>query len=230
MADLSGAVIVTTPQEVSLGIAKKGLNMFKQVQVPIIGIIENMSGFTCPHCGNTTEIFKRGGGEDMARVLDLPFLGAIPLDPAIMHSAENGVPIISQAVSTPASHAFLQLAENFCHALTHGALGGSVYPVQEELDPETGKFHIQWSDQAQTSHDPYSLRTKCKCALCIDEDTGRQILDPKRVPLDIQINSFNRVGRYAYSFNFSDGHSTGIFTFDRFRDELNERELDSFSV
>ena len=77
---LSGVVIVTTPQAVSLKIARRGLRMFEKVQVPILGIIENMRTFTCPHCGESTDIFRHGGGERMSQELGVPFLGALPLD------------------------------------------------------------------------------------------------------------------------------------------------------
>ncbi len=91
---LSGAVIVTTPQDVALIDARKGLAMFRKVNVPVIGIVENMAGFVCSHCGETTDIFKRGGGARTAEVLDCPFLGSIPLDPAIVAGGDSGEPIV----------------------------------------------------------------------------------------------------------------------------------------
>src|ERR1044071_5383325 len=91
---LAGAVIVTTPQDVALIDARKGLAMFKKVNVPVIGIIENMSGFVCPHCGETTDIFKRGGGERTADLLGTEFLGAVPLDPKVVEGGDQGGPIV----------------------------------------------------------------------------------------------------------------------------------------
>lgn len=78
---LSGVVIVTTPQDVSLKIARRGLRMFETVHVPILGIIENMSTFTCPHCGQGTDVFRSGGGERMSRQIGVPFLGSLPSTP-----------------------------------------------------------------------------------------------------------------------------------------------------
>src|SRR5262245_16236155 len=95
---LAGAVIVTTPQDVALIDARKGLAMFKKVNVPVIGIIENMSTFVCPHCGETTDIFKKDGGRKTAELLDTNFLGSIPLDPKIVLGGDAGVPI---AVAEP---------------------------------------------------------------------------------------------------------------------------------
>ncbi|MEM8996233.1 MAG: Mrp/NBP35 family ATP-binding protein [Acidobacteriota bacterium] len=91
---LSGAVVVTTPQDVALIDARKGLAMFQKVDVPVIGIIENMSGFCCPECGAEIDIFKKGGGQRTADVLGTPFLGSIPLDPAIVEGGDAGVPIV----------------------------------------------------------------------------------------------------------------------------------------
>ncbi len=90
---LSGVVIVTTPQDVSLKIARRGLRMFETVNVPILGIVENMSTFTCPHCSTDTDVFGRGGGEHMSAELDVAFLGAIPLDADIVTGGDGGHPL-----------------------------------------------------------------------------------------------------------------------------------------
>lgn len=95
---LSGAVIVTTPQDVALIDARKGLAMFRKVNVPVVGIVENMSTFVCPHCGGETDIFKRGGGERTAELLQTRFLGAIPLDREVVLGGDAGKPI---AVANP---------------------------------------------------------------------------------------------------------------------------------
>ena len=91
---LNGAVIVTTPQEVALLDARKSVNFIKALKVPVVGIIENMSGLICPHCGTTINLFKTGGGEKAAGDLGVPFLGRIPIDPAIVDSTDEGKPFI----------------------------------------------------------------------------------------------------------------------------------------
>ncbi len=91
---LAGAVIVSTPQDLALIDARKGLKMFASVDVPILGIIENMSNFTCPHCGEISDIFGHGGAEQEARKLDVTFLGAIPLHMDIRHYSDEGTPIV----------------------------------------------------------------------------------------------------------------------------------------
>ncbi|MFL6235095.1 MAG: P-loop NTPase [Thermoanaerobaculia bacterium] len=108
---LAGAVIVTTPQDVALIDARKGLAMFRKVNVPVIGIVENMSTFLCPHCGQTTDIFKHGGGQRTAELLGTPFLGSIPLDPQIVLGGDAGVPIVVENPRGPHGIAFRQVAE-----------------------------------------------------------------------------------------------------------------------
>jgi ATP-binding protein involved in chromosome partitioning len=99
---LTGAIIVTTPQDVALGDAVKGLATFQTLQVPILGIIENMSTFVCPHCGQATDIFGSGGGARMAARLGVPFLGSVPIDPRIRDGSDNGKPIVVDAPDSPA--------------------------------------------------------------------------------------------------------------------------------
>jgi ATP-binding protein involved in chromosome partitioning len=108
---LAGAVIVTTPQDVALIDARKGLAMFRKVNVPVIGIIENMSTFVCPHCGQETDIFKREGGRKTADLLGTAFLGSIPLDPKIVIGGDAGVPIVVAEPDGPHADAFRHVAE-----------------------------------------------------------------------------------------------------------------------
>jgi ATP-binding protein involved in chromosome partitioning len=97
---LAGAVIVSTPQDLALIDARKGLNMFRRVNVPVLGIVENMSYFLCPHCGGRSDIFSHGGGQREAARLDVPFLGGVPLDIKVRETSDGGHPIV---VSAPQS-------------------------------------------------------------------------------------------------------------------------------
>ncbi|PKP67680.1 MAG: sodium:proton antiporter, partial [Alphaproteobacteria bacterium HGW-Alphaproteobacteria-8] len=100
---LSGAVVVSTPQDVSLKIARRGLRMMEQVNVPVLGVIENMSGFTCPSCGTVTHIFHQGGGEAMAQELGVAFLGKVPLEPMVVDCGDEGRPLVQAAPDSPAA-------------------------------------------------------------------------------------------------------------------------------
>jgi ATP-binding protein involved in chromosome partitioning len=108
---LSGAVIVTTPQDVSLIDARKGLAMFQKVNVPVLGIVENMSYFLCPKCGHREEIFKHGGGKRTAEQLNVPFLGEIPLDPKVVTGGDSGRPIVAGEPKSGVTEAYMRLAE-----------------------------------------------------------------------------------------------------------------------
>jgi ATP-binding protein involved in chromosome partitioning len=92
--NLSGAIIVSTPQDIALIDARKGLNMFKKMGVPVLGIIENMSFFCCPACGTNTPIFSTNGAAQEAEKLEVPFLGKIPIELAIRESADEGLPVM----------------------------------------------------------------------------------------------------------------------------------------
>jgi ATP-binding protein involved in chromosome partitioning len=108
---LTGAVIISTPQDIALLDARKGLNMFRKVEVPVLGIVENMSYFLCPHCGERSEIFGHGGAREEAERLGVPFLGEIPLHIAIRTTSDSGNPITISAPDSPQAGAFHALAE-----------------------------------------------------------------------------------------------------------------------
>ena len=231
---LTGAVVVSTPQDVSLKIARRGLRMMEQVKVPILGVIENMSGFTCPSCGTVTHIFHQGGGEAIAQDIGVPFLGKVPLDPAVVDCGDSGTPLIKAASGSPAAGAYRKIAAAllgqdsattgiatpFRWTLSDGSgKPASVAPRPDgpaeklaALDEEAGSLHLLWADgQAQTLG-ARDLRIACPCAKCRDEMTGERLLDPDTVPLDIQITRIWSVGNYALGMAFSDGHDTGIYT------------------
>lgn len=108
---LSGVVVVTTPQAVSLLDGAKGIGMFQKLQVPMIGLVENMSGFECPHCQTVTNIFSKGGGEAEAKRLGIPFLGAIPIDPQIVAGGDTGRPVVLSHPNSVAGKLLFQIAE-----------------------------------------------------------------------------------------------------------------------
>lgn len=136
---LSGAIIVTTPQDVALADAVKGLQMFREVQVPIVGIIENMSYFLCPHCGEKTTIFGQGGGEWAATRHGVPLLGQIPLDPAIREGGDAGTPIVAADARSPQAEAFRAVAQTTAGRLSVEAVltggkraGGPLITIQRK--------------------------------------------------------------------------------------------------
>lgn len=107
---ITGAVIVTTPQEVSIIDVIKGISMFKKVEVPLLGIVENMSYYVCPKCGNQDDIFSHGGGQRLATEIGCPFLGELPLDARIRFGGDSGVPIVASSPSSDYAERFRTIA------------------------------------------------------------------------------------------------------------------------
>ncbi|MBS1849049.1 MAG: P-loop NTPase [Actinobacteria bacterium] len=236
---LTGAVIVTTPQDVSLKIARRGLRMFEKVSVPILGIVENMGTFTCPHCGTSTDIFSHGGGSRMSRELGVPFLGSLPLDPAVVDSGDSGMPIVAAAPESVSGLAYRAIAEALEAQIDgRGAVGlrpfqwqwdsGEGAPDWVEVDPGVGgareapagmrardarTLTIGWSDGRVDDIDVRDLRLACPCAYCVEEMSGAALLDPASVPADVAPRRITSVGTYAVIIDWSDGHGTGIYTF-----------------
>ncbi len=101
-----GAIVVTTPQEVSVQDVRRSIVFCRQMNLPVVGVIENMSGFVCPHCGKSTDIFKTGGGENMAREMGVPFLGAVPLDARVTRSGDSGEPLVAAGHHNETEKAF----------------------------------------------------------------------------------------------------------------------------
>lgn len=131
MVPLAGAITVTTPQEVALYDVRKGMAMFQKVNVPLLGIIENMSHFVCGHCGERTDIFSSGGGERAAEKLGIPFLGRIPIDPAIRDGGDSGHPIVMADSASPQAAAFREIARKIKRAV--GGADQGAAPIDSML-------------------------------------------------------------------------------------------------
>jgi ATP-binding protein involved in chromosome partitioning len=123
---LTGCVLVTTPQEISLIDVRKGAGMFEKVSVPILGVVENMSGFACPHCDEVSDIFARGGGAQVARELDVPFLGEIPIDPAVREGGDSGVPSVVTHPESASTKAFREVSRFLAGRVSQLNVKGSV--------------------------------------------------------------------------------------------------------
>jgi len=106
-------IIVTTPQEVAVGDALRGVKMFEKVGVPVVGIVENMSYFTCPSCGERSDIFLSGGGRRLSDEVGVPLLGQIPLQAGMANQADSGNPVVLAAPDSPAAEAFAHIAKQF---------------------------------------------------------------------------------------------------------------------
>ncbi len=125
---LSGAVIVSTPQDLALIDARRGIAMFKQVHIPLLGIVENMSYFICPHCGGRTDVFSHAGARREAETLGVPFLGEVPLDIAIRANSDDGRPVVVSLAGGAHANAFLEIARKVAATLAAGAPGAKPAP------------------------------------------------------------------------------------------------------
>ena len=244
---LSGVVVVTTPQAVSLKIARRGLRMFEKVQVKILGIVENMRTFTCPHCGENTDIFSHGGGEEMSLELGAPFLGALPLDIDVVNCGDEGIPIVSKQPTSVSSKVYASIATALMKQLgehvialkpfvwqwasNEGAPAWMESAVRADgskttplglLRRDLRTLSILWEDGHHDDFDVRDLRLACHCALCIEEMSGRKLLDPKSIRSDVNPQRIVNKGTYAIQFDWSDGHNSGIYTFKDLR-ALGER-------
>lgn len=221
---LAGVVIVTTPQKLAAEIAKKGLMMFETVNAPILGVVENMSGFTCAHCSEVTAPFKQGGGSMLAAEMRVPFLGELPLDPSIMMSADEGVNLQEESSNSPVALRFIELAKDIVSNLDRAQVRArKIEPEKIEHDDTT--VRILWKDRTKSEIDAYTLRTQCPCALCVDENTGKRTLRREDVPLTIKANKLTPVGRYGIMIEFSDGHGKGIFRFESLKEIKAEKSI-----
>ncbi len=120
---LAGAVIVSTPQDLALIDARRGVAMFRRVDVPILGVVENMSTFICPHCGNASDIFGHGGARHEAERLGVPFLGEVPLHMTIREKSDAGLPVVVSEPDGPHARAYLDIARKIAAGLADGAAG-----------------------------------------------------------------------------------------------------------
>jgi len=337
-APLSGSVIVTTPQEVSLLDVRRGMRMFEKVSVPVLGIVENMSFFICDECDKKHYIFQQGGGSRTARTLGIPFLGELPLDSKVSLSGDSGIPLVKMEPSSPVSRAYQNIAaeitaklsltqsqgdllleynlhygdlkttsefielnkevfqdlnqkknqtpaletdsdwgsksgvenhsktnsetaaetnskikvnpsslaqQNSSHTNTPRLqdrdklhenkgkedLSNPAFPISETLKktfasypkpvgPEfftrdnSDQLLIGWSNQAYVVYNLEELRFNCPCAACVDEWTGQKTLKRENVQKGVQPKRIYSVGRYAMGIEWTDGHKSGIYTYD----------------
>ena len=244
---LSGVVIVTTPQAVSLKIARRGLRMFEKVQVPILGIVENMRSFACPHCGETTDIFRHGGGEQMSQELGVPFLGALPIDAEVVTCGDEGRPIVVDQPQSVSARVYGAIADALVAQLQTSVTAlepfvwkwdgneGAPAWMEDAVQPSGARnipvglrrrdartLSLLWQDGRLDDLDVRDLRLACRCALCVEEMSGRKLLDPQTVRADVSPRQITSIGHYAIQFDWSDGHNSGIYAFNDLRD-LGER-------
>jgi ATP-binding protein involved in chromosome partitioning len=218
---LAGAVIVSTPQDLALIDARKGLAMFQRVDVPVLGLIENMSYFICSKCGERHEIFGHGGAREEARQLKLPFLGAVPLDMDIRVRSDSGQPITATVPDGVHTRTFKEIA-----AITWAAIDarGAIRTKPPALDIiENGRaLRVTFPDAAPFTLPAEMLRVMSPSAEVQGHSPEQRVtVGGKR---NVVIKNLDPVGHYATRLVFDDGHSTGLYTWSYLRQLHDERD------
>ncbi len=215
---LTGAVIVSTPQDVAWNVAQKAIVMFGKLNTPVIGIIENMSHYVCRHCGEKEEIFGRGGAKRAAKILGISFLGEIPLLTQVRTASDKGEPVVLYDPESPASLGFKKIAGSLTEQIDILKAQGQTKIIPKKIgSPNEAVIRIEWNDGTENVYDPRNLRFMCPCASCVNENSGERMLDLKKISPDIRAIAIHPVGRYALQIVWSDGHSTGLYGFDALR-------------
>jgi ATP-binding protein involved in chromosome partitioning len=142
LVPVQGAVLVTTPQEVAMGDVRKAFNMFEQVHIPVLGIVENMSYFECPNCSTRHAIFGEGGGQELANRFHNRLLGRVPLSISIREGGDSGVPVVVGAPDSPQGLAFIQIAENVASQVALAFLQGGGLPIIDMSDSRGDRFVV----------------------------------------------------------------------------------------
>ena len=205
---LSGAVIVSTPQDLALIDARKGLNMFRKVDIPVLGIIENMSTFICPKCGERTDIFGHGGAKLEAEKLDIAFLGAIPLHIDIRSNSDNGRPITATQPDSVHAQIYRDIAAKVW-AEVLAISGKGVKPPKLSVNTAGDVLTAAFEDGETYQLSAEMLRVMSPSAEVQGHSAEQRVtLGKKR---NVKIKELLPIGNYAVKIAFDDGHNTGLY-------------------
>jgi ATP-binding protein involved in chromosome partitioning len=205
---LSGAIIVSTPQDLALIDARKGLSMFRKVDVPVLGIVENMSTFICPRCGERSDIFGHGGAEREAEKLGIPFLGGIPLHISIRTTSDAGLPIVATAPDSPEAAIYQEIAAKAWSELQESRLA-RVDPPRLEVTAGGRELTVTFKEAKPFTLSAEMLRVMSPSAEVQGHSPEQRVtVGNKRT---VKIKELKPVGNYAVRIVFDDGHDTGLY-------------------
>ncbi len=206
---LSGAVIVSTPQDLALIDARKGIGMFQRVEVPILGIVENMSYFMCPSCGTRSDIFGHGGARDEAKALGVPFLGEVPLHMDIRETSDSGRPVTISAPEGVHANIFREIAARVWTEVER-AKGTLTPPPLLNVADEGRTLKADFPDGRTFEFSAEMLRVMSPSAEVQGHSPSQRQTVPRKKT--VKISNLKPVGNYATRIAFDDGHNTGLFT------------------
>jgi len=206
---LSGAIIVSTPQDLALIDARKGLNMFRRVDVPVLGIIENMSYFVCPRCGERSHIFGHGGAEAEAQKLAIPFLGGVPLHMDIRATSDEGRPIVASSPDSVHAQIFRAIAAKAWGEL-ESAAAARLSPPKLAVAPDRSEVEVSFAGAKPFKLSAEMLRVMSPSAEVQGHSPQQRVTVAKK--RNVKIKDLTPVGNYAVRIAFDDGHDTGLYS------------------
>jgi ATP-binding protein involved in chromosome partitioning len=206
---LSGAIIVSTPQDLALIDARKGLAMFQKVDVPVLGIIENMSYFLCPKCNERSDIFGHGGAHEEADRLGIPFLGEIPLHMDIRANSDSGQPIVVSQPDSLHAQIFRDIAERAWSEI-NAARGARPKPPALDVLPDSAGLRVTFEKHAPIELSAEMLRVMSPSAEVQGHSPEQRVTVGRK--RNVKIRELRPVGNYAVKIVFDDGHDTGLYT------------------
>ena len=203
---MTAAVVVSTPQHVSFVDVIKGIEMFDTLNIPTIAAVENMSAFICDSCDKEHHIFGTGVKQRLEKEFGFPYVASLPLHADIAQLSDLGKPVTLTHPSHPIAKAFKQLAGAVARE-TSKLKHGQIKPPLVGYNEQSGIL-LDYPDGTQVNITPKELRAKCSCAHCVEEFTGKQLLNTSKISDNLHPLSINPVGNYALGINWSDGHSS----------------------
>ncbi len=209
---LTAAIIVTTPQDLSFVDVVKGIQMFDKLKVPTVAVIENMSYFICSQCNVKHYPFGQGALAKLIEQYGFKNAFKIPIQTDISKLSDAGTPIVLEKPESTIARSIHTISGAVVREISKIKHGGLKRP-QINFSGDQG-FVITLPEGKKETLSPIILRQNCRCAVCIEEQTGKRLLDPETIPADIYPTGIRPMGNYAVAITWSDGHSSSIYPYD----------------
>jgi len=202
---IDASIIVTTPHQLSLTDVRKGIMMFDKVNVPVLGVVENMAYFICDGCDKKHYIFGEAGGKTLEERFGLETIAELPITGNLSGSLDA---LTDTDIANTTTDIIIR------------TLGKKIMekPGKPQIDFDAKTITLTWPDGETSTVSNAALRRACSCALCVDEMTRAPLLDPKSIPMDIHAEKIGIIGNYAIMVDWSDGHNTGFFPYTTIRE------------
>ncbi len=209
---ITAAVIVTTPQQLSFVDVVKGIQMFDKLKVPTVAVVENMSYFTCPGCGTKHHVFGQGAMEQLVEQYGIRNSIEMPIHPDVSRLSDSGMPVVVAEPDSAIAQPYLALAAAVIREIAALEQGGLLRPTVA-FKPGEG-ITMTLADGTVHTLPPAAVRRACRCAHCVEEFSGKPLLDPMSVDEKVFPKSIQPMGNYAVAIAWSDGHTSSIYPYE----------------